>query len=64
MSRKLSAIVCEFEAETQAARYDQWFRSKVQASLAKPGPGVAHNEVMARVNVVILEAERIALDKP
>ena len=42
MSRKLSPIVSEFETETQAAQYDQWFRNKVQASLDKPGQGVAH----------------------
>ena len=49
MSRKLSPIVSEFETETQAAQHDQWFRSKVQASLDTPGQGVAHQVVQVQV---------------
>ena len=63
MSRKLSPIVSEFETETQAAQHDQWFRSKVQASLDKPGQGVAQQVVMAAVDAVIQQAEPIASDK-
>jgi len=33
MSAQLSPIVSEFESEEHAARYDAWFRAKVQASL-------------------------------
>lgn len=63
MSLKISPIVSEFETEEQAAQYDQWFRKKVQASLDSPGPGVAHDEVMARVDALIREAERKAQEK-
>ena len=63
MSRKLSPIVSEFETEAQAAQYDQWFRNKVQASLDKPGQGVAHQVVTAAVDAVIQQAEPIASDK-
>lgn len=58
MSAKLSPIVSEFETEDQATIYDRWFRAKVQASLAKPGPGVPHDEVMARMDAIIDAAER------
>lgn len=58
MSAQLSPIVSEFETEEHAASYDRWFRSKVQASLANPGPGVPHDEVMARMDAIIEEAER------
>ncbi len=58
MSAQLSPIVSEFETEEQAVSYDRWFRVKVQASLANPGPGVPHDEVMARMDAIIDEAER------
>lgn len=58
MSAQLSPIVSEFETEEQAASYGRWFRAKVQASLANPGPGVPHDEVMARMDAIIEEAER------
>ena len=58
MSAKFSPIVSEFETEEQATSYDRWFRAKVQASLAKPGPGVPHDEVMARMDAIIDAAER------
>ena len=58
MSAKLSPIVSEFETEEQAASYDRWFHAKVQASLAKPGPCVPHDEVMARMDAIIDAAER------
>jgi broad specificity phosphatase PhoE len=54
----LSPIVSKFETDEQAASYDRWFRAKVHASLAKPGPGVPHDEVMARMEAIIEEAER------
>lgn len=58
MSNRLSPIVSEFETEDQAASYDRWFRAKVEASLANPGPGVPHDEVMGRMDAIIEEAER------
>lgn len=58
MSVQLSPIVSEFETEEQAASYDRWFRAKVASSLAKPGPGTPHDEVMARMEGIIEEAER------
>ena len=58
MNAVLSPIVSEFETEEQATSYDRWFRAQVQASLAKPGPGVPHDEVMARMDAIIDAAER------
>ena len=48
----------EIETEEHAARYDRWFRNKVAASLADPGPSTPHGEVMARIDAIIEEAER------
>lgn len=48
----------EIETEDQVAHYDRWFRNKVAASLADPGPGTPHDEVMARIDAIIEEAER------
>jgi hypothetical protein len=58
MSVRLSPIVSEFETEEQAVSYDCWFRAKVAASLANPGFGTPHDEVMARMDAIIEEAER------
>lgn len=58
MSTRLSPIVSEFETEDQAASYDRWFRAKVAASLANPGLGTLHDEVMAQMDAIIEEAER------
>lgn len=58
MTTRLDPIVSEFETQEQADAYDQWLRAKVEASLADPGPGVPHDEVMARAKKVIEEIER------
>lgn len=58
MSTQLSPIISEFETEEQAVSYDRWFRAKVAASLARPGSGTPHDEVMARMDAIIAEAER------
>ncbi len=57
MSAELSPIVSAFETEEQAARYDRWFRAKVQASLDDPRPNVPHDQVMADMRS-LLEAKR------
>lgn len=57
MSALLSPIVSEFDTQEQADSYDRWFRAKVEASLATPGPGVPHDEVMARMEAIIAAAE-------
>ncbi len=57
MSAQLSPIVSEFETEEQAASYDRWFRAKVQASLDDPSPSIPHDQVMAEVEAIIVEAE-------
>ncbi|WP_062379604.1 type II toxin-antitoxin system RelB family antitoxin [Pseudomonas abietaniphila] len=49
MSAQLSPLVSEFESEEQAARYDAWFRTKVQASLEDNRPNIAHDDVMAEM---------------
>ena len=56
MSAQLSPIVSEFETEEQAASYDRWFRAKVQASLDDPSPSIPHDQVMAEVEAIIVEA--------
>lgn len=57
MSARLSPIVSEFETQEQADSYDLWFRAKVQRSLDNPGPGVPHDEVMAKMDAIIEAAE-------
>jgi len=57
MSAPLSPIVSEFETQEHADSYDRWFRAKVQRSLDNPGPGVPHDEVMAKMDAIIEAAE-------
>jgi len=58
MSAQLSPIVSEFETEEQAASYDRWFRSKVQASLNDPRPNIPHDQVMAEMRGIIADAAK------
>jgi hypothetical protein len=57
---KLDPIVSEFETTEDAEAYDAWFRAKVQASIDDNRPRIPHDEVMARLQAIIAEAERKA----
>ena len=50
---ELSPIESEFASTEEAEAHDVWFRAKVEKSLADPGPGIPHDEVMARVKAII-----------
>ena len=52
-----SRIESEFDTPEQAAAYEKWLHEKVAASLAEPGPGTPHDEVMARAQAIIEEAK-------
>lgn len=54
----LDPIISEFATEEQAASYDRWFRTKVQASLDDPRPSVPHDEAMARIRATIDAAKQ------
>ncbi|CZZ93343.1 Uncharacterised protein [Bordetella ansorpii] len=49
MGAVLPPTTSEFETEEQAARYDRWFRAKVEASRNDPRPSIPHDEAMARI---------------
>ncbi|HAF5791927.1 TPA: antitoxin [Salmonella enterica] len=53
MGTALSPIVSEFETVEQEARYNEWLRAKVAASLADPRPAIPHDEVMAEIDALI-----------
>lgn len=61
MNTVLNPIVSEFESEEAAASYDHWFRSKVEASLAKADdpstPRLSSDEVMRKLDATIKAAE-------
>ncbi|RFO94735.1 stability determinant [Rhodoferax lacus] len=52
-----SPLVSEFETEEQATSYVAWVKAKVQASLEDTRPSVPHDQVMAEMEAIILEAE-------
>ena len=64
MSTPLSPIVSEFETQEQADSYDRWFRAKVHESLADSRPSIPHDEVMAEIEALIVEAEERDRKKP
>lgn len=55
MFTKLSPIVSEFDTQEQADSYDSWFRTKVQAALDDPHPGIPHDEAMATLDRLLEE---------
>jgi hypothetical protein len=57
MSAKPDPIVSEFDSPEEEAAYNEWFRKKVEASLADPRPVVPHDQVMAELDA-ILKARR------
>lgn len=57
MNAILSPLVSEFETEEQATSYVAWVKAKVQASLDDPRPGFPHDQVMAEMESIIIEAE-------
>jgi len=57
MNAILSPLVSEFETEEQATSYVAWVKAKVQASLDDPRPGIPHDQVMAEMEAIIVEAE-------
>ena len=50
---KLDPIVSEFATEEEAEAYDAWFRAQVEAALNEKGPGVPHEQAMARIRKTI-----------
>ena len=57
MNAILSPLVSEFETEEQATSYAAWVKAKVKASLDDPRPGMPHDQVMAEMEAIIVEAE-------
>ena len=57
MKKTPSPLESEFASAEEAAAYDRWFRTKVQASLADTRPNIAHDQVMAEMEAIIQAAE-------
>lgn len=49
----LDPIISEFASTEEAEAHDAWVRAKIQKSLANPGPGLPHDEVVRRVQATI-----------
>jgi len=58
MSKAYPPLISEFGSEEQSNRYELWFKTKVQAALDDPRPGIPHDEVMAEMETIITEAEQ------
>lgn len=53
-----SPLTSEFGSAEEEAAYNEWFRKKVEASLADPRPRIPHDQVMAEVREIIEAAKR------
>ena len=53
MSADQSPLVSEFETKELEARYEEWLKAKVQASLDNPQPTIAHDQVMAKLRTML-----------
>ena len=58
----LSPIVSEFETQAQADAYEQWFKTKVQASMNSTRPRIAHADAVALLEKSL--AQRKAIRTP
>jgi hypothetical protein len=54
---KYSPLVSEFGSAEEEAAYNEWFRKKVEESIADPRPRVPHDEAMARVRATLERAK-------
>jgi hypothetical protein len=54
---KYSPLVSEFGSAEEEAAYNEWFKRKVEESLADPRPLVPHDEAMARVRATLEKAK-------
>jgi len=54
---KYSPLVSEFGSAEEEAAYNEWFRKKVEESLADPRPPVPHDQVMAEMQAIIDKAK-------
>jgi hypothetical protein len=54
---KYSPLVSEFGSAEEEAAYNEWFRKKVEESLADRRPPVPHDEVMAEMRAIIDKAK-------
>jgi hypothetical protein len=54
---KYSPLVSEFGSAEEEAAYNEWFRKKVEESIADPRPPVPHDEVMAEMRAIIDKAK-------
>lgn len=53
MNAKLDPLVSQFQTQEDADAYDQWFRARVQQSLADPRPSIPHDQVMAEARALL-----------
>jgi hypothetical protein len=57
MNAILFPLISEFETQEQEESHVAWVKAKVQASLDDPRPSIAHDQVMAEMEAIIVEAE-------
>jgi hypothetical protein len=50
---RYSPIVSEFGSAEEEAAYNEWFKRKVEESLADTRPCIPHDQVMAEVQKII-----------
>lgn len=49
MNTEFDPIVSEFDSSDHEAKYNAWFKAKVESSKADQRPGIPHDQVVARL---------------
>lgn len=49
MNTEFDPIVSEFDSSDHEAKYNAWFKAKVEESQADQRPGIPHDQVVARL---------------
>lgn len=55
---RLTPIESEFATSEDAEAHDAWFRAKVEKAMASKGPGIPHDQVMAKMQAIIERAKQ------
>lgn len=49
MNTEFDPMVSEFDSSDHEAKYNAWFKAKVETSQADQRPGIPHDQVVARL---------------
>lgn len=55
----LNYYISVFDTESEQQAYDQWASEQLAESARDKSPGMPHDEFMAKIEAIIVEAQRV-----